>query len=50
MNEQAPQSGRLISSFRDPSGRLCRHQDRILRIVARQGTDDLQAFLASKVA
>jgi SAM-dependent methyltransferase len=50
MSEPAPQSGRLTASFRDPSGRLCRYQDRILRIVARQGVDDLDAFLGSKLA
>jgi SAM-dependent methyltransferase len=49
MNDQAP-SGRLTASFRDPSGRLCRFQGRILRIVARESVDDLHAFLSSKLA
>jgi SAM-dependent methyltransferase len=50
MTEPAPQAGRLTASFRDPSGRLCRYQNRILRVVARPAIDDLRAFLASKLA
>jgi len=38
------------SSFRDPSGTLVHHGGRVLRIVNESGTDDLQAFLASRTA
>ncbi len=50
MSDRAPSAGRLAASFRDPSGRLCRLDDRIVRIVGTGGLDDFQAFLASPVA
>jgi ribosomal protein L11 methylase PrmA len=40
-------SGRLASSFRDPSGRVVLYRDRVLRIVNPAGLSDLTAFLSS---
>jgi hypothetical protein len=40
-------SGRLASSFRDPSGRVVLYRNRVLRIVNQSGLQDLTAFLAS---
>ncbi|HZS48083.1 MAG TPA: class I SAM-dependent methyltransferase [Blastocatellia bacterium] len=38
------------ASFRDPSGRLVRLGDRIIRIVGKEGIFDLKAFLSSSTA
>ena len=44
MSDRAPSEGRLAASFRDPSGRLCRLDDRIVRIVGTGGLDDFRRF------
>ena len=42
-----PTSRKLVSSFRDPSGKVVLYGGRILRIVNQSGMDDLNAFLNS---
>jgi SAM-dependent methyltransferase len=44
----APLAG--AASFRDPSGRLFRIDDRLLRVIGPSGLDDFRAFSASKAA
>lgn len=38
----------MNTSFRDPAGALLLHEGRVLRLVNRQGEDDLEASLASR--
>ncbi|HEV2691068.1 MAG TPA: class I SAM-dependent methyltransferase [Bryobacteraceae bacterium] len=39
-----------MPSFRDPAGRVLVQENRVLRVVNKQGEDELSAFLSSRVA
>ena len=43
-------SSRLVSSFRDPSGKVVLYGKRVIRIVSEAGMPDLTIFLASHIA
>jgi hypothetical protein len=48
LNEPAPPTQPITTSFRDPAGSLFRYQGRVLRVVNAIGAVDLEAFLASQ--